>query len=162
KTIEECEAIYERNRKIPEKEYKEYVMLCSKSESVWQESRMKSDYTLFEPYLERIVEYKKRFSGYWGYTENVYDGLLEVNEPGITTEILDQVFPELRTSLTNLIDRVKSSPVKSDSSILITPFSTDKQKELSVAILKMMGYRFNNGRLDTSVHPYSFAINRND
>lgn len=162
KTVLECERVYEKNRKIPNEQFKEYVMLCSKSESVWEEARAKSDFTLFQPYLKRIVEFNKEFAGCWGYKDNIYDALLENNEPGITVKTLDTVFPELRKSLTELMDKVKGSSVKADSSVLITPFPTESQKSLSMAILNMIGYRFESGRLDTSVHPYSFAINQND
>ena len=162
KVIKECETIYEKNRKIPQKEFEEYVMFCSKSESVWQEAREKSDFTLFQPYLERIVEYNKRFADYWGYETNRYDALLHNHEPGITTKTLDTVFPELRKSLMDLIGRINNSSVKSDSSILVNPFPIKDQEALSVDILQRLGYGSSSGRLDTSVHPYSFAINPND
>ncbi len=64
KTIEECEEVYERNHKIPNAEFKEYVMLQSKSEAIWQEAREKGDFALFKPYLEKLAAFNKRFAEY--------------------------------------------------------------------------------------------------
>lgn len=162
KVAEECERVYDKNRKIPNADYQGYVTLCSKAESVWEEAREKDDFSLFEPYLTEIVGYNQEFAELWGYEGDRYNALLDNNETGVTVEMLDKVFPELRKSLTRLIEQVQASPVKADVSLLKTPFPVESQKALSEAMLKMIGYRFEDGRLDTSVHPYSFAINPND
>src|SRR4051812_380536 len=39
KLIEECKKEYEHNKKIPPQEYKEYVILLSQAETVWEEAR---------------------------------------------------------------------------------------------------------------------------
>lgn len=56
KTVEEMKKDFDRNKKIPAQEHKEYVMLQSKAESVWEEAKEKADFALFQPYLEKLVE----------------------------------------------------------------------------------------------------------
>ncbi|MFC4557345.1 carboxypeptidase M32 [Virgibacillus kekensis] len=162
KTIEDCEETYERNRKIPHNEFREYVMLQSKSESVWQEARENNDFSLFSPYLEKLVEFNKRFAGYWGYENNIYDALLHNYEPGVTTETLDRVFPDLRKSLTSLLERIKQSTSKPDPGILTGFFPKADQEAFSLAVLQEMGYDFTSGRLDETIHPFAIALNQND
>ncbi|AVQ99196.1 carboxypeptidase M32 [Oceanobacillus iheyensis] len=162
KTVEECEQNYERNRKIPHDEFKEYVMLQSKSEAIWQEAREKSDFTLFQPYLEKLVDYNKKFANYWGYEKNIYDALLHNYEPGITTETLDQVFPALRNSLTSLLDKINQSTVKPDPQVLKGHFPKTKQEAFTLDILERMGYDFSSGRLDETIHPFAISLNIND
>ncbi|ASK63374.1 carboxypeptidase M32 [Virgibacillus phasianinus] len=162
KTVEECKEKYERNRKIPADEYKEYVMLQSKSESIWQEAREKNDFSMFQPYLEKLVDFNQKFANYWGYDDHIYDALLDNFEPGITVNKLDQVFPDLRKSLTELLDRISLSAVKPDPSVLEGHFPKQDQEAFSLAILKKMGYDFASGRLDETVHPFAIALNQND
>lgn len=162
KTVEECEQNYERNRKIPHDEFKEYVMLQSKSEAIWQEAREKSDFTLFQPYLEKLVDYNKKFANYWGYEKNIYDALLHNYEPGVTTETLDQVFPALRNSLTGLLDKINQSNVKPDPQVLKGHFPKTKQEAFTLDILEKMGYDFSSGRLDETIHPFAISLNIND
>lgn len=162
KNVEECQRVYNRNVKIPEAEYKEYVILQGKSESAWQEAREKADFNLFEPYLEKLVSYNKKFADYWGYEDHVYDALLNQYEPGITTKILDDVFPSLRKSLTELLQKVNNSYAQIDSSVVLGHFPKSQQRDFSIQILKQMNYDFDAGRLDDTIHPFEITINLQD
>ncbi|MBO8155000.1 MAG: carboxypeptidase M32 [Bacillaceae bacterium] len=162
KAVLECEKDYERSVKIPEDEYKEYVTLQSQAESVWEEAREKSDFDMFRPYLEKLVDFNIKFANYWGYENNIYDTLLDIYEPGVTVETLDRVFPELRTSLVELLEKVQDSANKPDPSIILKEFPKNRQKDFTIEILKEMGYDFEAGRLDDTVHPFEITLNRND
>lgn len=162
KTVKECEEVYERNRKIPNDEFKEYVMLQSKSESVWQEARQTDNFSLFQPYLEKLVAYNQRFAAYWGYQDNIYDALLHNYEPGVTTATLDKVFPEVRKSLSSLLNKINQSNRKPDPAVLMDHFPKKDQEDFTIRILEQMGYDFSSGRLDETVHPFAIALNMND
>lgn len=162
KTLDECKKDYERNSKIPEQEYKDYVILTSKAESVWEEAKEKSDFKMFQPYLEKMVETNQRFIDYWGYEGNKYNTLLDDYEPGMTVEILDDVFGSLREQLIPLVKGVMESKHKPETSFLFEHFPSEKQHEFSLEILKMLQYDFDAGRLDQTVHPFATGLNRND
>ncbi|MDC3415332.1 carboxypeptidase M32 [Aquibacillus salsiterrae] len=162
KSIEVCQEDYERNSKIPEQEYKEFITVRSKSETVWQEAREKNDFSLLQPYLEQLVEFNKKFANYWGYEKNIYDALLDLYEPGMTTETLDTVFPPLRKALTDLVSKVTDATVKPDSALLKHHFPKESQEKFSLEILKRMGYDFDAGRLDETIHPFAIALNPSD
>ncbi|MFV8829947.1 carboxypeptidase M32 [Alkalihalobacterium sp. APHAB7] len=162
KTVEECKKNYDRNKKIPEKEFKEYVILESKSEAVWEQAKAKSDFAMFQPYLEKIVETKKRFLDYWGYEGHKYNTLLDDYEPGITVDILDEVFGNLRKELVPLVQAVKDSSQQPKTDFLFEHFPKEKQRQLSLEILNNLGYDFESGRLDETVHPFAISLNPND
>ncbi|QQZ11069.1 carboxypeptidase M32 [Heyndrickxia vini] len=162
KTLNECKKDYDRNKKIPVKDFKEYVILQSKAESVWEEARAKADFEMFQPYLEKIVKFQKKFIGYWGYEGNKYNTLLDMYEPGITVDILDQVFSEVREAIIPLVKKISESSNKPDTSFIFKHFPKDKQKEFSLKILEQMGYDFNSGRLDETVHPFATGLNPGD
>lgn len=162
KTLEECQKDYDRNKKIPANEYKEYVVFQSKAESIWEEARAKSDFKMFQPYLEKIVAYQKKFVNYWGYEGNKYNTLLDMYEPGITVDILDKVFGEVRDAIIPLVKKISESNNKPETSFLYEYFSKEKQKEFSLKILEQMGYDFNSGRLDETVHPFATGLNPGD
>jgi carboxypeptidase Taq len=161
KTLDEVKKDFERNAKIPPAEFKEYVILQSKAESVWEEAKNASDFSMFQPYLEKLVEFNKRFIEYWGYEGNKYNTLLDMYEPGITVEILDDVFLKLRERIVPLLQKVTEAP-KPDTKFLFEHFSKENQKEFSLHVLKEMGYDFNSGRLDETVHPFAIGLNPGD
>ncbi|RLQ95150.1 carboxypeptidase M32 [Falsibacillus albus] len=162
KTLNECKENYDRNKKIPSDEYKEYIVLCSKAESVWEQAKTESNFELFRPYLEKIVQFNKKLIGYWGYKENKYNTLLDIYEPGVTVEILDEVFAQLRSEIVPLVQKIAESSDKPRTECLFKHFPKEKQKEFSLAILKKMGYDFNSGRLDETVHPFAIGLNPGD
>lgn len=161
-TVLECKKEYDRNKKIPADEYKEYIILRSKAESVWEDAKKASDFSMLQPYLEKLVEYNKKFVEYWGYEGNPYNTLLDLYEPGITVEILDKVFGELREEIVPLVKQISESPDKPETSFLFEAFPKEKQKEVSLKVLEQMGYDFEAGRLDESMHPFATGLNPGD
>lgn len=162
KILEECKKEYERNKKIPAEEYKEFVILQSKAESVWEEAKASSDFALFSPYLEKLVEMTKKFVSYWGHNDNKYDVLLDMYEPGMTMKVLDQVFSELREKIVPLVKQISASPHKPKTDFLFEKFPKENQREFSLKILGKMGYNFQAGRLDETVHPFAIGLNPGD
>ncbi|MBU8906071.1 carboxypeptidase M32 [Desertibacillus haloalkaliphilus] len=161
KTLDECQKEFDRNSKIPEEEYKEFVILQSKAEAAWEEAKEKADFSAFQPYLEKIVETIKRFIDYWGYEGNKYNTLLDDYEPGVTVDILDDVFGKLRDQLIPLVKGVtESKQPKTD--FLFERFPKEQQRAFSLDILRQMNYDFNAGRLDETVHPFAIGLNPND
>ena len=162
KLLEECQKEYDRNKKIPASEYREYVVLQSKAEGIWEEAKEKEDFDMFQPYLEKLVAFTKRFIEYWGYEENKYDTLLDMYEPGVTVDVLDKVFGDLRDQIVPLVHKISESENKPQTDFLFKNFPKDKQKEFSLKILEQMGYDFNSGRLDETVHPFAIGLNPGD
>lgn len=97
-----------------------------------------------------------------GYEGNKYNTLLDMYEPGITVEILDQVFAEVRDAIIPLVKKISDSSNKPDTSFIFKHFPKDKQKDFSLKILEQMGYDFNSGRLDETVHPFATGLNPGD
>jgi len=135
KILEECKKEYERNKKIPAEEYKEFVILQSKAESVWEEAKGNSDFALFSPYIEKLVAMTKKFITYWGHEDNKYDVLLDMYEPGITMKVLDQVFGELRDKIVPLVKQISKSSHKPKTDFLFEKFPKEKQREFSLRSL---------------------------
>ncbi|MFD3446060.1 carboxypeptidase M32 [Microbacteriaceae bacterium 4G12] len=162
KVVEECRKDYDRNKKIPEKEYEEYVKLQAKAESAWETARETSDFAMFRPYLEEIVAYKKKFIEYWGYTTYKYNTLLDMYEPGVTVEVLDRVFGQLRERIVPLVKEIMESSKVLRTEPLTAYFPKDQQKQFSLQLLEQLGYNFQAGRLDETVHPFATTLNRGD
>jgi len=158
----EAQKEYDRNSKIPPEKYQAYVVLTSKAEAVWEEAKAKSDFTMFQPYLEQIVAFNLEFIELWGYKENKYDTLLEMYEPGMTVSKLDPLFQALRNKLVPLVVRLQKSPHQPETAFLRQNFAKQQQQQFSLFILQQMGYDFDAGRLDETVHPFATGLNPGD
>lgn len=162
KLVKECRKEYERNKKIPQDEYAAYTVLVTQAESKWEEAKAKADFAMFEPYLEKIVAYNRKFIEYWGYEGNPYNTLLDMYEPGMTVEILDEMFGKLRKEIVPLVQQIADSDHKPDTSFLYKRFAKDDQKAFSMELLKQLQYDLEAGRLDETVHPFEITLNSGD
>lgn len=159
--VKECRKEFDRFKKIPADKYKEYVILTSEAESVWEEAKNTDNFELFRPYLEKIVDFNLEFVELWGYKDNRYNTLLDFHEPGMTVEKLDRIFGNLRGSLVSLTAKIKETS-QVDDSMLKQYFDPKKQETFGLFILKEMGYDFDAGRLDESEHPFTIGLNPRD
>lgn len=162
KTLINLEKNYNETMKIPEDRYKSFVLLCSKSELAWEEAREKNDFEIFKPYLKEVIDYQKEFIGYWGYSDNKYNTLLDKYEPGITVQILDGIFQELKSGILEILDDMKKSQVNIENKLKDMKFDIPKQRELSEFLLETIGFDLNKGRLDESTHPFTIEFNNKD
>ncbi|WP_312116823.1 carboxypeptidase M32 [Brevibacillus reuszeri] len=162
-TVLECKKEFDRNKRIPAERYQEFVVLTSNAETVWEEAREKNDFSLFQPYLQKIVNFQLEFIEYWGNDrKNKYNTLLDLYEPGMTVDQLDPIFATLREKTVKLVAAISESPNKPDTSFLTKNFPISEQDAFSRFILERIGYDFNAGRMDRSVHPFCTTFNPGD
>lgn len=159
--VDRAQREYDRSMKIPEERYRAYVVAVSAAESAWEDAKDKANYAMFKPHLETLIAFNREFAEYWGAGTHRYDKLLDYYEPGITTATLDTVFGEVRDAIVMLLDKIKSKP-KPDDSFLKGIFPVKAQAEFSRHVLKKMGYDFEAGRLDVSVHPFTITMGLDD
>lgn len=163
KTFEEVKKQFDLSKNIPEEEYREYVVLTTHAEAKWEEAKEQADFDMFLPYLEKIVAMTKKFIGYWGEKDgNPYNTLLDQYEPGMTTDIIDEVFGQLKETIVPLVKKIQESDNQPDTSFLFEKFPKENQEIFNHKILKQLGYDFDAGRLDETVHPFAMGINIGD
>ncbi|ERK28806.1 carboxypeptidase M32 [Clostridium intestinale] len=160
--IKRLDKEYNETKKIPVERYKEFVILTSKSEAAWEEAKDKNDFNIFKPYLSKVVNFQKEFVGYWGYKDHKYNTLLDKYEEGITVEVLDKVFGDLRDALVVLLNKIKNSKITINSDLLNSSYDKERQKELSLYALKLIGFDMEAGRLDESTHPFTTNFTNKD
>ncbi len=147
--------------KISREEYGEFAALCSKSEFIWEQAKEENNYEKFYPYLEKIVEFQKKFINARGYEGHPYNTLLDDYEPGMTVEKLDKFFEELKSELVPFAKKICS--VNADNFKLknIT-ISIEKQKEFNEFLLNHIGYNFDAGMVKESEHPFTIGFGPSD
>ncbi|MBB6730379.1 carboxypeptidase M32 [Cohnella zeiphila] len=160
--VEETRKEYDRNRKIPPQLHREYVVLTSQAESAWELAKANDDFPGFSSYLERIVGYNRQFIELWGAKGTPYDTLLDLFEPGMSTAELDRLFGELKSRLVPLAEAIARDGDRPDTTFLQGTFDVAAQKKFSLYILGQMGYDFEAGRLDESVHPFATGLSPGD
>lgn len=163
KMVGKVQKEYDLNHKIPQNEYKDFIKVTSEADATWKKARETQDFKVFLPSLEKIIAYEKKFITYWKKDEATnYDVLLNQYEPGMTVAKLDKLFFELREGILAILAKIKENGTPPKTDFLTRFMSKENQKAFSIAVVKKMGYRFEAGRLDDTIHPFMQSMNRKD
>ncbi|NME98437.1 carboxypeptidase M32 [Aneurinibacillus aneurinilyticus] len=160
--VREMRKEYEKNKSIPATLFQEYTILTSKAQVAWEGAKQTSDFAAFRPYLEKIINYLNQFIDIWGYEGHRYNTLLDKYEPGITVEMIDPLFADLRKKSVSLLERIQEKGKASNTAYLKKQYPALEQRKFSEFVLQKIGYNFLAGRLDESAHPFSIGLNPGD
>ncbi len=152
---------YEKNTKVPPEMVAELAVIQNAASMAWREAREKSDFSIFEPHLEKVVDYNQRFAELYAPYDHVYDPLLDIFEPGMKTAEVKAIFEDLRPKQVALIKAISEKP-QVDDSFLHQPFDEKKQWDFGEAVITDFGYDWNRGRQDKAPHPFTSGIALND
>ncbi|MFI5406071.1 MAG: carboxypeptidase M32 [Nitrososphaerales archaeon] len=150
--------------KIPKELTEAESLLRIRGNMAWREARAKSDFKMYEPHLEKMIEIKKQIAAKWGYEKHPYNALLDTFEEQLTVDDLDKVFstltPRIQKILKKLVD--SNSPFCKENKLGKSKYDIKKVDELNHDILTLLQYNMKRFRMDTSTHPFTETMGLND
>lgn len=156
--IRETRRNLQRASKLPTELVKKIALTSSLAKNAWIEAREKNNYSLFAPLLHELIDLKKQVADRIGYETEPYDALLDEFEPGAKTNEVEKLFAILREKTVALLAKLMDSTHKPDSSILQRRYPQADQVALCRTMAEAVGFNFNAGRADVSVHPFCTTI----
>jgi carboxypeptidase Taq len=153
---------YDKSKKVPTDLIAELSRVTALAHGIWAKARAENDFKSFVPMLQQILDLKKRVAECYGYTDHLYDALLDDYEPGLKTQDVAKLFEDLRKDLVPLVKAIGEHVDRVDDSVLHQPFDEKTQREFSEMVIKQFGYDFNRGRQDPAVHPFCTNFSRDD
>ena len=152
---------YDMTRKIPADEYVAYSVLLNDAQNAWEKAKKQNDFDAFAPYLEKIVDYNRKFAGYYDPDKKPYDALLNEYEEGMTMETLDAFFAQLREAIVPLVAKIQSVR-QIDDSFLNQKYPVESQKKFSDYLMEIMGLDRRYCGIAESEHPFTLNFNNKD
>ncbi|EPO0036570.1 carboxypeptidase M32 [Vibrio cholerae] len=159
-TLREMKRQWQQATVLPEALVEAQSLAGSKCEHAWRSQRKNNDWAGFEKNWAEVVKLSQEEAQIRAEAtgKTPYDAMLELYEPGTTTEQLNRVFSDVKTWLPSLIDVVIE---KQSSESFIAPkghYPAESQKALGLDVMKLLQFDFNHGRLDESVHPFCGGV----
>ena len=152
---------YDKATRVPSKFVAEQAVVTTAAFEAWVEARAKSDFSIFRPHLENVMELVHKYVSYFPPAEHPYDVLLDDFEPGMKTAEVKVIFDALRPQQVKLIKAIRSArQVKDD--FLFKKYPEKKVWGFSEAISAKFGYDFERGRQDKAAHPFETSFSVND
>ena len=152
---------FEKATRVPPEMVAELAHITSIAHQAWVDARQNNEFARFRPFLQSIIDHRRRYAELFSPYEHVYDALLDIYEPGLKTREVRQIFGELRQPQTNLVREITARP-PADTSFLTLNYDEQKQWDFGISIISQIGYDWNRGRQDKSAHPFTENMGIND
>ncbi len=139
------------------------VVALSRCEMTWRGARRDNDFAALRPSLGELLRLQQHIGEARGAALGLspYDALLEAYEPGGRADLIDPLFDQLADFLPGftgeVLERQASGPP------IVPPagtFPVDRQRALSERLMRVIGFDFEQGRLDVSAHPFCGGADR--
>jgi carboxypeptidase Taq len=153
---------YEKRVKVPAGLVADIKRQASLGTEAWKKARTQKDFSLFEPALSKMVDLRLRWAECFRPYANIYDPLCDDYEPGMSYDQIAAVFAGLKPPLVELVQGIVAHQDAVDDSIMHGHFDGAAQMAFCEAVARDIGYRFENGRLDTTAHPFTTGFGRDD
>lgn len=152
---------YDKATRVPTEWVGEFARLTSEARVVWREARARADFSLFRPYLERIVAMRREYAHFFEPFDHIYDPLLDNFERGMKTIQVQALFQQVREGQTRLLYRILERP-QVDSSFLHRHYPRERQRQLVERMVAHIGFDLQRGRIDYSTHPFTTSFSVDD
>jgi carboxypeptidase Taq len=126
-------------------------------EMIWREARPANDFAAVKPALQALLDLEREAAqakaAQLGI--DVYDAMLDRWEPGAKAAEIDVLFGELIGFLPATIEEIlarqdsRPAPLRPEG-----PFPAEAQRAVGMKLMSAIGFDFEHGRLDVSVHPF--------
>jgi carboxypeptidase Taq len=149
--------------KIPPELVEERERITAEATVVWRRARKDSDFKLFEPHLEKILELTRKIADCLGYEKHPYDALLNLYEEGLTIRDADAVFSRLVPGTKRIFEKVTSAGVYPTKHPLESAkYDIEAMVRVNEGVLQMLEMPKDRFRMDVSTHPFTVGIAPDD
>jgi len=107
-------------------------------------------------------ELNRRLADALGYEKRPYDALIDLFEPGLTTQQLETLFAELRTAIVPLVADIARHADEVDDRLVHSHFDSQLQVKYGMGVVTRLGYDLQRGRQDISAHPFETSFGPGD
>jgi len=130
------------------------VSVC---EMTWRQARADADFKALLPSLTEVLRLQRQIGAAKGEKLGLstYDALLNDYEPGGRSARIDALFDDLADFLPAFTEEaLEVAAARPADPPLEGPFPIAAQRALGLEMMKVVGFDFDRGRLDVSVHPF--------
>jgi carboxypeptidase Taq len=155
---------YDRGTKLPTSLVQERSKVSTIAEQAWEEARSKDDFSLFAPHLAKNIELARKVAECFGWEsdEEPWDALAESYERGMRARDIEAVFTPLRDRLQALVSDLMSGSKRPSTATSELRLPVSQQRDVVKTFASAIGFDFDRGRIDTTVHPFCSGTNPGD
>jgi carboxypeptidase Taq len=152
---------FEKAIKVPSDYVARVSSFGATAYDAWKRARPANDFATMVPFLERAIDLGREYADFFAPYEHVADPLIDDADEGMTTASIRRLFAELRDELVSIVLAICYQPA-ADNACLHGSFGEPNQLDFGLSVVKRIGYDFDRGRLDKTLHPFCTRLSAGD
>jgi len=128
----------------------------------WTKAKRTNDFSLFAPYLEKLIAARRAQARYFAPDRDPYEVLLDRYEKGLTIAQCDEFFATLRETIVPLLADIQTRGKAVRTDFLDQEWPMDAQRRVSKKIMELWGLDPAHCYLAESEHPFTTEFWRGD
>ena len=151
----------DKDKRIPKDRFEAFVRAQAEAGNAWRDAKNASDFSMFAPHLEKMIEMRKEITGYTDPGKDIYDALINNYEEGMDTATIDRLFGDLKKELIPLVKQILAAKQPDDSKFK-GHYDVDTQKKVQNLLLDYIGFSKEAGSVGETEHPFTLNFNSKD
>lgn len=127
----------------------------------WAKARAANDFQMVQPFLEQTLDLSREFASFFPGYQHIADPLIAASDYGMSAETVRVLFAQLRSQLVPLVEAIAAQPL-ADDQCLHRVYPESEQLEFSLRVIRQLGYDFQRGRQDKTLHPFMTKFSTGD
>ncbi|PNY80706.1 carboxypeptidase M32 [Deinococcus koreensis] len=152
---------FEEATRFPGEFVAAFTQHVGESYSAWTQARPENDFARMVPYLDKTLELSLQAAAYFPEFSDPMDYFIDQSDEGMTAEVVDGVFRDLRAALVPLVEAVTAAPAPR-TDFLARAYPAEVQLRVGQEIALDYGYDVSRGRQDLTPHPFMTRLGAQD
>ena len=140
---------------VPAEEQAAFTRLTTEANDVWRRAKAANDWASFEPYLDRIVEAKRRMAQAMNPEADPYDVWLNEYEHGTSRAFYDPFFAQVKDCVVPLLADCMASRHKPSHKVVDGKFDEERQWALADDLMRLEGVDTDALWVGRTEHPFT-------
>lgn len=163
--LAEMRRLYAHRAAVPTELVVERARISQALQATWLDAKKNNDWASFAPGFKKLMAIHKEVAAAKSAALGLapYDAMMDEQDPGLTSAIIDPIFDDLAASLPGLLAQVRERQASWPAVIDFTgDFSVATQEKLSQRLAVIVGHSPETSRIDTAPHPFSMPHSPGD
>ncbi len=152
---------YDRSVKIPPDFTSRFSQHSAECYEAWAKARPENNFRAIAPYLQKTLDFSREMANYFPGYQHIADPLIDESDYGMNAESVRVLFTQLRQELVPIVAAISAQPL-TDAKCLHQHFPEAEQLAFSLKAIQQLGYDFNRGRQDKTLHPFMTKFSTGD
>lgn len=138
------------------------AQVSSDAYEVWKVAKAENAYPKLQPYLEQLFDIAQETASTIGYTNHVYDPLIDLFEEGATYQDARTMFDAIKGPISELLKEIRESGNQVDDSQIAKDFDRPRLRDFAQHAASVVGFDFNAGLLSICTNAFCTHLNHRD